>query len=126
LATELTVAISDAIDGEFEMLMLAKWPLPIELVIVAIPFVLTLIVIAAIGAAIGYCLSLLMHADTTVGTGIGMWGAIIGAVGGKLAQIPMKFQIVDGIDPILGMPLDVFVLAAIGAVVFSPLTKALR
>ena len=61
-----------------------------------------------------------------VGAGIGKWGAILGAIGGKLAQMPMKFQIVGGADPILGMPLDVFALAVIGAVILSPLTKALR
>jgi uncharacterized membrane protein len=102
---------------------MVKLPLPIELVIIAIPFVLTMIVIAAIGAVIGYCLGLLMRADRTVGAGIGMWGAMIGAIGGML---PMKFQIVDGADPILWMPHDVFALEVMGAVILSPLTKALR
>jgi len=104
----------------------ASFPLPISLVLFSLPFLVTLAIVAALGAGIGYCLSLVFGAEPTLGAGLGIWGAIIGGVGGKLAQMPLKFNVVDGIDPVLGMPLDFFAMALIGAIVLAPLARALR
>jgi hypothetical protein len=108
------------------LILLDKIPLPISLVLVAIPFLLTLAFIVAVGAGIGYCLSFVLGVEPALGAGIGIWGAILGGVGGKLAQMPLKFSLVEVIDPVLGMPLDFFAMALIGTIVFMPLARILK
>jgi hypothetical protein len=112
--------------GATMLAIVLKFPLPIELVLVSIPFLLTLALIVAGGAAIGYCASFLLGVEPALGAGIGIWGAILGGVGGKIAQMPLKFSLVEGIDPVLGMPLDFFAMALIGTIVLMPLARVLR
>jgi hypothetical protein len=102
------------------------FPLPITLLLFSIPFLVTLALIVAVGAGIGYCLSFVLGVQPALGAGIGIWGAILGGVGGKIAQMPLKFSLVEGIDPVLGMPLDFFAMALIGTMVLMPLARVLR
>ena len=112
--------------GATLLAIVLKFLLPIELVLVSIPFLLTLALIVSVGAIIGYCSSFVLGVEPALGAGIGIWGAILGGVGGKLAQMPLKFSLVEGIDPVLGMPLDFFAMALIGTIVLMPLARLLR
>jgi hypothetical protein len=107
-------------------IVFTEFPLPITLLLFSIPFLVTLAIIVAVGAGIGYGLSFVLGVPPALGAGIGIWGAILGGVGGKIAQMPLKFRLVDGIDPVLGMPLDFFALALIGTIVLMPLTRELK
>jgi hypothetical protein len=98
-------------------------PVPITLVFAFFPYLVAFVFVALVGMGLGYGASYLLRMDSSVAAGAGMIGAVLGGVGGKIAQLFFKFDLIAGDDPVLGLPIDFFAMALIGALLCIPCFK---